>query len=544
MMIVYKRMPWQGDTNIRIDRFDGRSLLDHIPKYDDTKIEEEEDYSDREELNFERYHDLVEAERLNVTEKERLATVDEEWTKLLERHKALLALINPKKTKNNLIGFDYGTSASDSLINDDEQNQESDLLYEADILEYVNDLTEKDRRILNEMGMKYGIRNYTRLLRVAKRDRDEELKQLKLKQQGHDINQKKDGSRKSRKRKRRRRRRYSIDGDNNDENDSRYKRRGSPTYGNYDDDDDDDDDSYSDDETNSSEDDDSSVDGANQSDFVIEFGSTVDETQQKKSIGPKHNKKETNLNINDNNYAATSSTKTNTANNPQSKKLTPMEKLKMKMRAGLEKSIQSDANDKLRREKERQLEDLQQYALQQDSIGDFNSSAINNSSSINLLQKSTINSKSNQRYRSPSTSRSPSPERKRAPAPSRKNNRYRSPSTDSVSSSNDNNNKHQYHREYKKNHHRHDEDDNAQHEPKRYKREDNESSKGHRRYRSRSRSRHRSPTHKKSSKSSKSSHRHHRSRSPPSYRKSSSSHKRSSSPEKSSYHRSSRSYRK
>lgn len=33
------------------------------------------------------------------------------------------------------------------------------------------------------MGMKYGIRNYTRLLRVAKRDRDEELKQLKLKQQ-------------------------------------------------------------------------------------------------------------------------------------------------------------------------------------------------------------------------------------------------------------------------------------------------------------------------------------------------------------------------
>ena len=79
------------------------------------------------ELNFERYHDLVEAERLKgnknnnnnnnflcrsreekilihlsnyitaVSERERLNEVEEEWTKLLERHKALLAMLNNSK---------------------------------------------------------------------------------------------------------------------------------------------------------------------------------------------------------------------------------------------------------------------------------------------------------------------------------------------------------------------------------------------------------------------------------------------------------------
>jgi hypothetical protein len=46
----------------------------------------------------------------------------------------------------------------------------------------VNELTEKDRLILNDMGKKYGIRNYARLLRVAKRDRDVDLNNLKARQ--------------------------------------------------------------------------------------------------------------------------------------------------------------------------------------------------------------------------------------------------------------------------------------------------------------------------------------------------------------------------
>ncbi|KAI9303709.1 alternative splicing regulator-domain-containing protein [Cunninghamella echinulata] len=559
-------MPWQGDTNIKIDRFDGRSLLDYIPKYENIKIEEEEDdFSDREELNFERYHDLVEAERLNVAEKERLTTVEEEWTKLLDRHKALLAMINPKKSKNSTIGFDYGTSsASDpSLINDDEKNQESELLYDTDILEYVNDLTDKDKRILNEMGMKYGIRNYTRLLRVAKRDRDEELKQLKMKQ-NQDGNLKKDGSRKSRKRKRRRRR-YSIEDDNNHGNSSRYKRRGSPTYGNYDDDEDGEDD-YTDDETNSSENDTSGDD--NQSDFVIEFGSTIDETQQqKKTTIPNQNQKESKLKINDSNGQSTILSSTNTNINDSSssklrsneKKLTPMEKLKMKMRAGLEKTIQSDANDKIRKEKERQLEDLQQYALHHDSMNDFNPSIINiNNDNASLSQLPTTTQKSNTRYRSPSSS----PERKSTTSPSSQqknkstslrksnnNNRYRSPSTDSASSASDSKYQH-------KRHHYHNREENNQNISNRFKQYGDKSTSRSQRRRSRSRSRNRSP-HRKSSKSGHHHHHHHhnhhnyQSKSSTansshhkrtSYSSLSPSRKRSTSPENS-YYRSSRSYK-
>ena len=31
-------MPWMGDKNIKIDRFDARSHLDYIPEYKATKV--------------------------------------------------------------------------------------------------------------------------------------------------------------------------------------------------------------------------------------------------------------------------------------------------------------------------------------------------------------------------------------------------------------------------------------------------------------------------------------------------------------------------
>lgn len=44
-------------------RFDGRSLLDYMPTTSKHYDNKEDDMTD--ELNFERYHDLIEAERLN-----------------------------------------------------------------------------------------------------------------------------------------------------------------------------------------------------------------------------------------------------------------------------------------------------------------------------------------------------------------------------------------------------------------------------------------------------------------------------------------------
>lgn len=157
---------------------------------------------------------------LIVTEQERLEEIEEEWTKLLERHKALLALINKYAYLNTLlatnthnfvpisdtdpptislnrrkqdvkpgIAYDYGTDkpsgggsdGSDASPSDEEED--SLLTREADILQYVDDLNERDRQTLNEMARRYGIGNYVRLLRVAKRDRDDKLVELRDKEE-------------------------------------------------------------------------------------------------------------------------------------------------------------------------------------------------------------------------------------------------------------------------------------------------------------------------------------------------------------------------
>lgn len=212
-----------------------------------------------------------------------MAEVDEEWTKLLDRHQAKLALIkNDNKasstststsaggsTKNRAaFGFDYGTNKVGANEDTEEQDEyddekESQLLKEADILQYVDDLTDKDKEILNEMSGKYGIRSYARLLRVAKKDRDEELRSLKRQQRD---GKPKDGNRSSRRNERRRRRRHRRGGRDDEADDSRYRRRHSPSYEPY---------RKDSDESSSSEDDDEPENG--NSDFVIEFGSNAPE---------------------------------------------------------------------------------------------------------------------------------------------------------------------------------------------------------------------------------------------------------------------------
>lgn len=216
-----------------------------------------------------------------VTESDRLAEVDEEWTKLLDRHQAKLALIkNDNKanstststggsTKNRAaFGFDYGTNKVGANEDTEEQDEyddekESQLLKEADILQYVDDLTDKDKEILNEMSGKYGIRSYARLLRVAKKDRDEELRSLKRQQRD---GKPKDGNRSSRRNERRRRRRHRRGGRDDEADNSRYRRRHSPSYEPY---------RKDSDESSSSEDDDEPEN--DNSDFVIEFGSNAPE---------------------------------------------------------------------------------------------------------------------------------------------------------------------------------------------------------------------------------------------------------------------------
>ncbi|KAI9480616.1 MAG: alternative splicing regulator-domain-containing protein [Benjaminiella poitrasii] len=138
-------MPWQGNPDIKIDRFDGRSLLEYMPESNIKIIKNgyrdfsKEDREMSDELNFERYHDLIEAERLNVTEAERLAEIEEEWTKLLDRHQAKLALLKNQESnnKNGSFGYDYGTGkiSEEELYQDNNDEKASRLL--KDILLYI-----------------------------------------------------------------------------------------------------------------------------------------------------------------------------------------------------------------------------------------------------------------------------------------------------------------------------------------------------------------------------------------------------------------------
>uniref|UniRef100_A0A2C9LRY5 Suppressor of white apricot N-terminal domain-containing protein n=1 Tax=Biomphalaria glabrata TaxID=6526 RepID=A0A2C9LRY5_BIOGL len=57
-------MPWQGDTENMIDRFDVRANLDLIPEYNVLKNHrpEVEDDDEERQANYERYRTLVENE--------------------------------------------------------------------------------------------------------------------------------------------------------------------------------------------------------------------------------------------------------------------------------------------------------------------------------------------------------------------------------------------------------------------------------------------------------------------------------------------------
>ncbi|KAG5459441.1 MAG: hypothetical protein BJ554DRAFT_154 [Olpidium bornovanus] len=139
-------MPWQGDTETRVDRFDGRNLLDILPL--SREAEPDADEPDLEqELQFERYRDLVENERLEgvtagrpgfarsttdwltrfahlapVEEEDCLQQIDEEWTDLLKHQKEMDAMVANKTAQNNWSsgGVEAGHAFRKGLLDEDD----------------------------------------------------------------------------------------------------------------------------------------------------------------------------------------------------------------------------------------------------------------------------------------------------------------------------------------------------------------------------------------------------------------------------------------
>ncbi|KAH8555793.1 hypothetical protein BGW37DRAFT_147684 [Umbelopsis sp. PMI_123] len=184
------------------------------------------------------------------------------------------------------------------------------------------------------MAGRYNIRHYVRQLRAARRDRDKQLDQLRSQQQHR-------GSKHSRRRGNghcKQKRRYSSDFSTSPPRTS-YRRRNSPTYEAY---------------GNSSESEASGDDppAKVESDDFIVFGTRVEvqdqapvqDANQRRLTGSKHQ--------------STTSKAVLQRQAPVEKKLTPMEKLKLKMRTAFDNQIEKDEQTKRKKERDAEIDRL------------------------------------------------------------------------------------------------------------------------------------------------------------------------------------------
>ncbi|KAI8799948.1 alternative splicing regulator-domain-containing protein [Cladochytrium replicatum] len=165
-------MKWQGDNETTIDRFDGRALLDYINEHrNDESAVPKEDLEILEDLNFERYKDLVENQRMKIDEETCLTLIDEQWNKSIIKKMPISTL-----AKGAAIHFDYSWQGS-TVECDPESTVQEDRLVEANILDHLDELWEGDIKVLNKMGVPLGISNYYLMLRRLHSESDERAEQ-------------------------------------------------------------------------------------------------------------------------------------------------------------------------------------------------------------------------------------------------------------------------------------------------------------------------------------------------------------------------------
>ncbi|KAF8936456.1 hypothetical protein BGZ58_004157 [Dissophora ornata] len=186
-------MPWASDPSVKIDRFDGRALLDYLPSTTPATIEsglrlDRDEDGIGNKLRFERWHDLVDKTRLHVSEEQCLEDNEEEWNDLVAKHHALIGKVPEKKLDDTdgpniqpSFAFNYGTEvAHNENVNYTQVDRELTALEEENILDHLDDLTYQDRDALDALGAEYYIHNYYRLLRHAKQELDARVVQLKV----------------------------------------------------------------------------------------------------------------------------------------------------------------------------------------------------------------------------------------------------------------------------------------------------------------------------------------------------------------------------
>eukprot|EP00123_Amoebidium_parasiticum_P008414 comp18786_c0_seq2/m.20695 comp18786_c0_seq2/g.20695 ORF comp18786_c0_seq2/g.20695 comp18786_c0_seq2/m.20695 type:complete len:245 (-) comp18786_c0_seq2:120-854(-) len=128
-------MPWQGQEDNMIDRFDARVNLDYIreeiPLYSLSRDPEEEA-----RLNFMRYRDIVKAQRMGLGEKEHLDTIEFNETNAPawgSRDKEKTKEKKEAAVKKAAIGFSYdegGEGGEEDERDSEEEEEEEDEINE------------------------------------------------------------------------------------------------------------------------------------------------------------------------------------------------------------------------------------------------------------------------------------------------------------------------------------------------------------------------------------------------------------------------------
>lgn len=176
-------MPWLGDANNMIDRFDVRAHLDYIPTYTppllNTVTPEQE--SEERKCNYERYRGLVQNDFATISEEQCLYQiyVDELYGGLQRPNEDEKKKLAEKKAT---IGYTYEDSTvtepdpqSDKGEEEDSENSESEEdegIPDIDVEVDVDELNQEQVLDINKMATPYGMSEGD-FVRMLKKDKEE-----------------------------------------------------------------------------------------------------------------------------------------------------------------------------------------------------------------------------------------------------------------------------------------------------------------------------------------------------------------------------------
>ncbi|KAI8432180.1 hypothetical protein MSG28_004641 [Choristoneura fumiferana] len=165
-------MPWQGNSNNMIDRFDVRAHLDYIPEVKNPFIAPEDLTQEERQCNYERYRILAQNAFLGISEEKFLQqlAIEEQFGVTIEEKEMQKERLNEKKGTGAAIGYNYNDpgaqpSCSNPIgpeVKKTEQQEDSDDDSDLEIIDVdlsidVNKMEASQAHELNSVGPLFGM---------------------------------------------------------------------------------------------------------------------------------------------------------------------------------------------------------------------------------------------------------------------------------------------------------------------------------------------------------------------------------------------------